>query len=219
MKVLVVAAHPDDEVIGCGGTIARHVANGDVVYLLILTEIYAPDWDMKEFDQRKKEALSAAKVLGIKEVMFGGFPTVKLNTVPTIALTAKLQAAVAKYQPQVVYIPPRGDINADHDAAHRAALVGCRPLFNSPVRKLISYEIAPTTRFNPPGEGVFAANYYLDISKYLKAKLRAMRQYRLELRKDPHPRSLQGLTVFARERGLAIGVDYAEAFCLLLSRE
>ncbi len=219
MNVLVVAAHPDDEVIGCGGTIARHVAAGDRVHLLIMTQIYAPEWDMKEFDRRRDEALSAAKVLGIKAVSFGGFPTVKLNTVPTVALTRQISATVAAVKPQVVYLPPRGDINADHDLTHRAALVSCRPLFNSPVNRLLSYEIAPTTRFNTDGEGVFAANHYVDISRHLKKKLQAMGRYRLELRKFPHPRSLKGLTILAQERGLAVGVPYAEAFRLIMSKE
>ena len=94
MKVLVIAAHPDDEVIGCGGAIAKHVESGDIVDLLILTQIYSPEWNIGETETRKNEALAAAKVLGINEVYFGELPTVKINTVPTITLTKTIGDAV-----------------------------------------------------------------------------------------------------------------------------
>jgi N-acetylglucosamine malate deacetylase 1 len=218
MKVLIVAAHPDDETIGCGGTIAKHVAAGDKVFLLIMTQIYAPEWNVKELERRKSEAWKAAKVLGIKGVYYGGFPTVKLNTVPTISLTGKIGEIVKKVKPQLVYIPPKDDINIDHDIVHRAACVACRPFADSSITTVLSYEIAPTTRYNTDSHSAFVPNYYTDISRFLKIKLRAMAKYRLELRNYPHPRSLKGLELFARERGLAVGFDYAEAFSLVINR-
>src|SRR3989338_7729778 len=127
MKVLIIAAHPDDEVIGCGGTIARHVSSGDKVFLLVMTQIYAPEWNMKEFDKRRKEVFKSAKALDISQVFFGRFPTAKLNTVPVIALTGKIGEIVKKVKPEIVYLPPKKDLNLDHVIVYNAGIVACRP--------------------------------------------------------------------------------------------
>jgi len=216
MRVLVIAAHPDDEVIGVGGTIRKHVESGDKVFLLIMTQVYSPEWSPDEIEIRKKEVLKAQKILGIEKVFFAGFPTVKLNTIPTIDLTKKIREIVMITKPQIVYFPPMGDLNRDHDIICNAALVVCRPLPRFFIRRVLCYEISPSSRYCLPNStNHFIPNYYVDISKFMETKLKAMRVYRKELKTFPHPRSLKGLRIFARERGISVGVSFAEAFILI----
>lgn len=212
MRVLVVSAHPDDETIGAGGTLARHVAQGDEVYWCVVTEGYNPPWPDNVLSEARRQIYAVQKCLGIKRVSLCGFPTVKLNAVPNIELTAALQAVVDHTMPDIVYTTPYCDVNLDHRIVCEATIVATRPLPGSTVKRLLSYEIAPTTRF---GLQPFAPNVYADISKFLDKKLEAMKCYRTELRESPHPRSLEGLELFARERGLGIGVEAAECFQLI----
>jgi len=208
MKVLVIAPHPDDEVIGCGGAIARHMALGDKVYLLVMTQIYAPEWDMREFDKRRQEALASAKVLGIKKVFFAGFPTAKLNIVPTITLTNKISEVINKIRPEIVYLPPKKDLNLDHVIVYRAGIASCKS--QNYIKRIFSYEVPTAFSFED-----MDVNYYLDISGFFNKKIRAMKKYASEIRKPPHPRSIKGLTLLAQARGLIIGIKYAEAFKLI----
>lgn len=205
MKVLVIAVHPDDEVIGCGGSIALHSAKGDSVHVLVMTQIYSPEWDMKEFRPRRTEALKASKVLGIKKVHFAGLPTAKLNTLPVITIAGKISAFLKQIKPDIVYVPPKRDVNVDHVVCYKAALVALKSM-NS-VKKILSYEIPTVFGFKG-----FEKNLYADISRTMEKKIKAMRAYKLEIKKYPHPRSAEGLKIIGRERGLAIGVKYAEAF-------
>lgn len=207
-QILVVAAHPDDEVIGCGGAIARHVANGDQVYLLVMTQIYSPEWEMKGFALRRKEAQAAARSLGVKMVFFAGFPTAKLNTVANINLSSKMSEIMKKVRPEVVYLPPKIDVNEDHTLVCQAGIAACKSYRF--IKKIMSYEVPTVFRFNN-----LEVNYYVDTSRFFQAKIKAMKKYKLELRKYPHPRSIKGLTILGQERGLAIGAKYAEGFLIL----
>jgi LmbE family N-acetylglucosaminyl deacetylase len=216
MKVLVIAAHPDDEVIGAGGTIARHVALGDEVHLSVVTEGYTPDWPAETLEEKRKEVFRAAEVLGIRRISFCGFPTVQLNTVPYKELCEKVGECVQQSQPQIVYTTPRGDINRDHHIVYEATLVATRPVPGSSVRRLLSYEGPPTTRFGAPFvENLFIPNVYIDISTTLEKKIEAMSQYRTELKEFPHPRSLKALRLYAEERGISVGLKAAEIFQLV----
>lgn len=212
MRVLVISAHPDDEVIGAGGTIARHVANGDEVYWCVVTQGYSPWRSAAELAQARQQVCTVQCLLGIEDVSFCGFPTIKLNTVPHIDLTSALQAVVDNVKPEIVYTTPYCDVNIDHRLVCEATVVATRPLPGSSVKKVLSYEIAPTTRF---GIQPFAPNVYVDISAFLSKKLEAMACYETQLRDFPHPRSLKGLELLARERGLGIGVEAAECFHLI----
>jgi N-acetylglucosamine malate deacetylase 1 len=212
VRVLVISPHPDDETIGTGGTIARHVAEGDEVSLTIVTQGYFPPWpkDTVETDRRQVEA--ARKVLGVKRTFFLGFPTVKLNTVSNTELTNALQGVVNEATPEVVYTSSASDVNQDHRIVFEATLVACRPLPGSTVRRLLSYEVGPAARF---GNAPFFPNVFVDIEAFLDKKLEAMKCYETELREPPHPRSLAGLELIARERGLSVGLKAAECFQLI----
>ena len=216
MRVVVIAPHPDDETIGVGGTICRHVAEGDEVHLLVMTETYPPLWHETERERRQEEVRRAAEVLGLASVDFAGFPTVKLNAIPAVDLAGYLIAQFNRLRPDIVYVSPPGDVNQDHEAVFRAALVAARPLPDSSVKVLYSYEVAPTSRFgNPIDAARWMPTTFVDITPYIDRKLEAMSCYASELRQPPHPRSLEGLRLFARERGLAVGLEYAEAFQLI----
>jgi len=212
MKVLVIAPHPDDEVIGAGGTVARHVADGDGVSLCIVTQGYSPPWPKDIVETARRQVEAARKVLGIKQTFSLGFPTVKLNTVPNTELTNALQKVVDQTTPEVVYTSSASDVNQDHRIVFEATLVACRPLPGSTVRRLLSYEVGPAARY---GHAPFAPNVFVDISAFLDKKLEAMRCYGTELRVPPHPRSLAGIELIARERGLSVGLQAAECFQLV----
>lgn len=212
MRILVISAHPDDEVIGAGGAIARHVADGDEVYWCVVTQGYSPLMTEAELTKARQQVYAVQHCLGIRDVSFCGFPTVKLNSIPHRDLTSALQATVDKTKPRIVYTTPYCDVNMDHRLVCEATMVATRPLPASTVRKVLSYEIAPTTRF---AVQPFAPNVYIDISAFVTKKLEAMACYETELREFPHPRSLEGLQLFARERGLGAGVQAAECFYLI----
>jgi LmbE family N-acetylglucosaminyl deacetylase len=212
MRILVIAPHPDDEVIGAGGTIARHVADGDDVSLCIVTQGYSPPWPEDTVETARRQVEAAGKVLAIKGTFFLGFPTVKLNSVPNADLTSALQKVVDQIRPEIVYTSSAHDVNQDHRIVFEATLVAARPLPGSPVRRLLSCEAGPTARY---GHLPFVPNVYVDIAAFLSKKLEAMRCYDTQLREPPHPRSLEGLELIARERGLGVGLKAAECFHLV----
>ena len=216
MRILAVSAHPDDETIGAGGTLLRHVERGDRVFWVIVTQPYEPQWTA-ELIRRAAEQVSTVKDLfGIKEVFRLGFPTVRLNTVPYMELSSALQRVVDEVAPEIVYIPPRDDINTDHRIVHDTALVATRPLPGCSVKTVLSYEISTTSRYGlPSGASPFRPSVFVDISRYLERKEEIFRAYETEVRNFPHPRSLEGITVIAKERGLSVGLDAAECFELV----
>jgi N-acetylglucosamine malate deacetylase 1 len=216
VKVLVISAHPDDEVIGAGGTIARHVDSGDEVFWGIVTQAYSPPWSEDYLEKARQQVFEVQKVLGIREVFFCKFPTVKLNTVPYMEISSALQKIMDHVQPEVVYTTPGDDINLDHRIVYECTLVAARPLPGSSVRRLLSYEIGAGSRQGlTAGAGGFVSNVFVDISDYMEKKLQAMSCYESELKEYPHPRSLKGLRMVAEERGLGVGLKAAECFRLV----
>lgn len=215
-RVLVIAPHPDDEVLGCGGTIVKHAQGGDKVYLCIVTKAYPPEWSEDEIKERREEVLSANQILGIKKTYFLDFPTVRLDTVPQKELNDSIARVVGEVKPEVVYIPHRGDINKDHCLVFDAAMVALRPEPGTVVRKVLSYETLSETEWAAPfSENIFIPNLFVDISKTLEIKLEAMSAYKTEVKEFPHPRSLQAISALAKRRGSTVGVRAAEAFMLI----
>ena len=213
MKILVIAPHPDDEVLGCGGTIAKHSENGDDVYLIIATKAYTPDWTEEFIKNREKEIKESNKILGIKKTYFLNYPTVKLDTIPQKELNDSIVKIVNKIKPDIAYIPFKGDLNKDHRLLFEASLVALRPI-NHKVKKILSYEILSETEWGQEIE-VFKPNVYVDITKTFNKKIEAMKAYKSELREFPHPRSLKAIEALAIKRGSEIGVKYAESFYLI----
>jgi LmbE family N-acetylglucosaminyl deacetylase len=215
MRVLCFAAHPDDETIGAGGTLARYAAEGAETFLLVATSAYEPRWSAESIAAKRDECLAAAEVLGIRDVRFLALKTMHLANLPSIDLADAISATMADVEPDVVLAPPCHDLNTDHAALFNAVNVATRATGTGAPAKLYSYEICTTTRFNVGA--AWLPNTYVNISDWLEAKLKAMQCYQTELRQAPHPRSLEGLRIMAAERGAAMGMAAAEA--LMLVRE
>lgn len=213
MKVLVVAPHPDDEVLGCGGTIAKHAQAGDEVHLCIVTQAYTPDWSEEFLKNRPVEIEDARKVLGVRQVHMLGFPTVKLDTVPQKTLNASLEAVFEKVGPDVVYLPHHGDVNMDHRIVFESCMVAVRPIRRG-IRRLLSYETLSETEWGIPAEP-FVPNVYVDVTGTIEKKTEAMKMYRSEIKQAPHPRSAEIIEALAKKRGSEANVRFAEAFMLI----
>ena len=214
MKVLVIAPHPDDEVLGCGGTIASHNKKGDESFLCVVTKAYTPDWSEDFIKNREQEVAKANKILGIMKTYFLNFPTVKLDTIPQKEINDSIFRIVEAVKPDFVYVPHGGDLNKDHRLIYEAALVAARPVHTHRVKRLLCYETLSETEWGLPSE-VFNPNSFVDISDTFEAKIAAMKVYESEIKLYPHPRSLEAIEVLAKKRGAEAGVKFAEAFMLI----
>jgi LmbE family N-acetylglucosaminyl deacetylase len=209
-KVLVISPHPDDEVLGCGGTILRHRKDGDEIFLCIVTKGYAPDWSEEFLKNRPKEIERASKILGIKKTYFLNYPTVKLDTIPQKELNEAIAKIIHELEPNILYIPHKGDLNKDHRLVFEASLVATRPGSYKP-EKILSYEILSETEWGQIIEP-FVPNVYVDISSTFEEKIESMKAYASELRQYPHLRSLEIIEALAKKRGAEMGMRLAEAF-------
>lgn len=220
-RVLVLAAHPDDEVYGMGGTIAKLAFQGHEVHVLIMTDgctaQYAGRPDLSEIIERKHaEALTANQLLGVKEVHFGTFPDMRLDTVPHVELNRLIEGTVDAVQPEAVYTHFYGDVNIDHQMVYRSTLVAARPVPCQCVRELYCYRVPSSTEWTPQlGHTVFLSNVMVDISGFEDPKEQALLAYQTEARDYPHPRSPQYVRETDRARGLEWGLGPTEAFWLL----
>lgn len=209
MRVLVFAPHPDDEILGCGGVMAKHIAEGDEVAVCIVTSSKVEAAKKKNTEY----ALRVHQSMGVARTEFFGFPTVELSHVNSREFTGKFNALVQEWKPEVVYIPFYGDMHTDHYMVASAAMVALRPLSAPFVRKIYAYETLSETGWNFPSEDkAFIPAVFTDISDYIENKLGAMGMYDYKLLPPPHPRSLEAIRTLASYRGSTIGVRYAEAF-------
>lgn len=214
-KILIIAPHPDDEVLGCGGTIAKYSEHGDDVYLCVVTKAYTPDWSEEFVENRPKEVKRVSEILGIKKTYFLDFPTVKLDTIPQKELNDALKNVINEVAPDIIYIPHRGDLNKDHRLVFESALVATRSA-PSKIKKILSYEVLSGTEYGRLIKP-FIPNVYEDISKTFQKKLDAMKVYKSELKEFPHPRSLEAIEALAKIRGSEAGFKLAESFELVRS--
>jgi len=222
-SVLVVAAHPDDEVLGCGGTIARHAAAGDEVQVLIVAEGATSRQLQRDRDQATDELLALAQaahqagaILGAQGVELLDLPDNRLDSIDRLDLIQQIEERIVRHQPKVVYVHHAGDVNVDHRRLHEAMVTACRPMPGQPVRRLLSFEVASSTEWQPPGSApAFQPNWFVDISDQWPRKRQALEAYAHEMRPWPHARSIEALEHLARWRGAQVGVEAAEAFCLL----
>ena len=222
-RVLVVAAHPDDEVLGCGGTIARHADAGDQVEVLIVAEGATSRQQKRsrsmacdELSALANAAQSASSILGVAGVELLDFPDNRLDSLDRLDLIKLIENYINDRQPQVVYVHHAGDVNVDHRRLHEAVVTACRPVPGHPVERLLSFEVASSTEWQPPGSApAFQPNWFVDISEQWQLKRKALEVYTSEMRPWPHARSLEAVEHLARWRGAQVGVEAAEAFCLL----
>jgi LmbE family N-acetylglucosaminyl deacetylase len=221
-RILVVAAHPDDELLGVGGTLARHVAIGDAVHILILAEGITsratardPSALVTDIEALMDAARGAARLLGAAEPSFAGFADNRMDEVALLDVVKRVERTLTEVRPSIVYTHYAGDLNIDHRIACQSVVTACRPLPGSSVRAIYAFETPSSTEWASPLEPVFAPNRYVDIGAYLDIKLRALEFYRSEMRAFPHPRSREAIAALAHDRGASIGVAAAEAFMVL----
>ncbi len=212
--VLVVAAHADDEALGCGGTIARHIEEGDTVHLVFMTNgVDSRKGASKDDVKRRIEASKRAQsVLGVLFSQSLGLPDNKMDSIPLLGIVQKLELILKEIQPSVVYTHHHGDLNIDHRLTHAAVMTACRPMPDSTVREIFGFEVLSSTEWAAPQNSPFLPNYFVNITLQLQKKLHALEAYTEEMRVSPHSRSMAHVEVIAHHRGYCIGVDAAEAF-------
>jgi LmbE family N-acetylglucosaminyl deacetylase len=222
-NILVVAAHPDDEVLGCGGTIAKHADEGDQVRIIIMAE-GATSRQIKrdrkavrdELEKLKIASHEAAEILGARSVEVLDLPDNRLDSVDRLDLIKIIEERISKYQPEIVYVHHAGDVNIDHRRLHESVVTACRPTPEQHVRRILSFEVASSTEWQTTGSApCFQPNWFVDISNQWERKEKALMVYSREMRTWPHARSLRAVGHLARWRGAQVGAEAAEAFCLL----
>ena len=218
--ILVVAAHPDDEVLGCGGAIARHVGLGDQVHILIMAEgVNARNMAPENSNNRKKltelgqSANRASKILGVSSLILNNFPDNRLDSLDLLDVIKVIEKQINKLKPSTVYTHHAFDLNIDHQLVSKAVFTACRPIPGETVRRILFFEVPSNTEWSLPSSvHVFTPQYFIDITKNLKTKLDALKAYKTEIKPWPHPRSIRGVNHLARWRGASVGCEAAEAF-------
>jgi LmbE family N-acetylglucosaminyl deacetylase len=215
--ILAVVAHPDDEVLGAGGTLARHAANGDEVHIVFLADgVGARGDDKAAAERRAKAARIAASLLGAREPHFLGFPDNRLDQIDLLDITQTIERIVRTIAPDTIYTHHAGDLNIDHVLCHRALLTACRPLPDSKVRRIYAMEVPSSTEWSSPiPANAFIPTRFVDISSTREAKRHALDAYAEEMRAFPHPRSFEAVDALAAWRGASAGLHIAEAFMVV----
>ncbi|MGB9073507.1 MAG: PIG-L deacetylase family protein [Terriglobales bacterium] len=223
-SVLVVVAHPDDEVLGCGGTMARLAQEGHEVQVAILAEGMTSrspqreQADPKQLHHLHKQAQQAADKLHVKEVVVASLPDNRLDTVPLLEVVKLIEELIEKFRPEVIYTHHPGDLNVDHEVVHRAVLTATRPMPGQKVREIFAMEVPSSTEWAFQRlEPSFRPNVFVDITGTLETKISALACYDTETRKFPHPRSPEALRAIAARWGSVAGFHAAEAFELIRS--
>lgn len=213
-KVLIVAPHPDDETLGCGGTLLRHKSEGDQIHWLIMTTITEDvGYSQQQISFRESEVENVAAAYGFTSFLQKNFVTTTLDTYSKSVLIREVSAYISEVQPNIIYLPFRNDVHSDH-AAVFDAVAACSKSFRYPyIRKVRAYETLSETEFSiRPDKAGFSPNLWIDISEYLDRKIEIMRMYEGEMEKHPFPRSEQNIRALASYRGAVAGVLAAEAF-------
>lgn len=218
-RVLVVAAHPDDEILGVGGTIARRVREGDECYAMILGEGITArgerrkDFDGSEQQPLKKSAIASAQIIGYKDIQFHGLPDVRFDGLELLDIVKIVQKVFFEIKPEIVYTHHYGDLNIDHRLTYEAVLCACRPVKGWYPKELLCFETPSSTEWNfGRKEQAFFPNVFVNIEDTLNVKLEAMKCYEGEIRDYPHPRSLEALRAIAMRWGTTVNLKCAEAF-------
>jgi N-acetylglucosamine malate deacetylase 1 len=215
-RILVCAAHPDDETMGAGGSIARWAEEGAAISLVVFTKAYPPDWEDELVAQKRVEVRAAVGNLGVSDITFLDFRAAELDVVPQRVLNDQLAEVIADKRPTTVVTTHRGDIHADHRIVFETTMVATRPLPGSSVRRVLAYEALSSTEWAPPvPERLFMPTFYVDITTTIDLKLKALARYETEIRDFPHPRSIGAVRALAAKRGSEVGLRAAEAFQLV----
>lgn len=213
-KILIVAAHPDDEVLGCGGTIIKHISSGDEVKTLFMTDGVNSRENVTE-DEIKNRATSCEKahqIMGITQTQHFNFKDNAIDSIPLIEVVKKVEIVLNDFKPSIIYTHHFGDLNIDHEITHRAVMTAARPLPNTTVREIYGFEVLSSTNWSSIQKNNFSPTFFIDISNEIQNKIIATRAYDQEMRNVPHSRSIKHVEILAQHRGYSVGVNYAEAF-------
>ena len=220
-RVLIIVAHPDDEVLGMGGTIAKLVKDGNTVDVLIVTDGSSSQYRDSDhlteiIEAKKKETRNCANVLGVRDIYYGELPDMKLDMTPHVRINQVIEEVIDKVQPDTVFTHFWGDVNCDHQNVYKSTLVAVRPVMGQVVRELYCYRVPSSTEWTPnKGDTMFMPNYFVNIEQYAEQKYKAFACYSTELREYPHPRSVQYLRENDKLVGLRVGMFVAEEFVML----
>lgn len=220
-NLLVVAAHPDDELLGEGGTVRRLVDNGICARAVILAEGLTSradtreDSSLDELVALQEDAKRAAEIVGYASIEFCGFPDNRMDELDLLDIVKKVDSYITKYKPDTIFTHHHGDLNIDHRRTCEAVLTACRPVGNYCVKRIYAFETPSSTEWNYINAEPFKPNVFFDVTETIEAKISGMSQYRSESAEAPHPRSPEALRSLASYRGSSVGCSHAEAFMLL----
>jgi LmbE family N-acetylglucosaminyl deacetylase len=215
-KTLVIAPHPDDEILGCGGTIARLVADGCPVTVAIVTTGLAPQFSDALVAQLKREAKAAHDLIGVTDTCYLDFPAAALDMVPATVLNAAFARLVQDVEPDTLFLPFIGDIHTDHQLTFLAAMVAARPRHSKAPRRIYAYETLSETNWYAPGiTPAFIPNVFIDVSDSLETKIKAFQCFESQMKSFPDERSIDAIRALSVMRGASIYRQAAEAFMLI----
>lgn len=215
-KILVIAPHADDEILGVGGVMARNIADGNEVYVCVVTHGEEPLFPQELVDKLRGETIRAHEFLGITKTFFLEYPAVMLENVPRYKLNQSIADVIAEVEPDEVYLPHAGDMQKDHQLVNEAAMVAVRPKYAHRIRAVYAYETLSETEWNIPNTvNAFIPTVYRDIGGYIETKKKALSYFTTQVAEFPNPRSLEAVEALAKYRGSTVGAKAAEAFVLI----
>jgi LmbE family N-acetylglucosaminyl deacetylase len=212
-NILIIAPHPDDEILGCGGIIKKWGSDKSMVWILVMTRGKPGLYSEERISNVRQEALDAHKLLGVRETFFLDFPAPELDLISLSELSVSISGVINKVKPDTIFLPHYGDIHHDHKAVFNAGLVAARPVNGSTIKRILVYETLSETEWAAPeSQNAFMPNFFVNISDEFEFKIEAMKYFKSQLRDFPSPRSLKAIEALATIRGSTVGFKYAEAF-------
>lgn len=217
-KIFIVAAHPDDEILGVGATVAKHVKNGDICFALILGEGITSRYDSRELSEKAgvnelhNDTFESSKIIGFKNVYFENLPDNRFDSIDLLDIIKIIEKYIDEIKPEIIYTHHSSDLNIDHRKTYEAVLTATRPIQNQYVKEIYCFETFSSTEWNFDYTTQFKPNYFVNVTSTIDQKLRAMQCYKSEIREFPHPRSIQNLEINAKKWGSVVGEEFVEAF-------
>ncbi len=219
-KVLIISPHPDDESLGCGGSILRHISKGHDVYWLVCTEVDSDfGWEQKQIKKRESEISKVRRAYGFKKYFNLKLPSSKLDDVPIQKIIKSIRTVVNQIEPNAVYIPFSYDVHTDHQIISKVFTSFIKWFRYPSINTVLMYETLSETNFNFSSSNNFTPNIYVDISQFIQKKIKICKIYESEIKPHPFPRSTQSINALSIIRGSEAGFEHAEAFQLVLKRE